>query len=146
MTVQIAGLILPTTWSLGTETETINDLVEHTSVDIPGDALQEKIVHITATEVVVVGTPGSLWAWIELSPYLSTTSTAYFAAIGGGGGTRTPLSPVIEAPTGVTLTVHTFIIPWTIHSSYARLVIQMPVAATPTTAYWVVQALIGGKS
>ncbi len=148
--IQVPSIILPAVPILtGTELETVNDLLEHTSLEIDTGGslayLQEKVIFVVATEIVVAGVPGPLWAWVELSPYLSTTSTAYWAAIGGGGGALAPLAPLIDAPTGVTLTVHTFILPWTIHSPYARLVIQTPVAATPATAFWTCQAMIAGK-
>lgn len=131
-------------WQLGTETETINDTAEHPSVDVLCESLQEKIVYITAAEVVVAGVPGPLWCWIELSPYDSDTSTAFWAAIGGGGGAIAPTSPHIEIATGVNGTIHGIILPWTIHSPYARLVIQTP--ASVATAVWAVQAIFGGKS
>lgn len=144
--IQKPSIILPTVWSVGTETETINDLVEHTSIDFPAETLQEKLVQILATEVVIVGTPGPLWYWVELSPVDSDTSTAYWSAIGGGGGALTPLTPEIEVATGVHLTVHTLHYAFTQHSAYARVVVQVPVAATPTTAYWAVQVLVSAKT
>ncbi len=148
--IQVPSIILPAVPILtGAELETVNDLLEHTSleIDIGGSLayLQEKTIFVVATEIVVVGVPGPLWAWVELSPYLSTTSTAYWAAIGGGGGALAPLTPHIEAPTGVNLTVHTFILPWTVHSPYARFVVQTPVSATPATSFWTVQAILAGK-
>ena len=51
--LQIGSIILPRVWSVGTETEDIDDLVEHTSVEFPVEYLQEKTVHITATEVAL---------------------------------------------------------------------------------------------
>lgn len=143
--VQEYSIILPTVWELGTETELVADLLEHTSREVPVDSLQEKVVTIVATEVVVVGVPGALQCWIEVSPVPSTTSAAYWAAIGGGGGAMPPLAPVVEAAVGVNGRVHTIVIPWTQHSAFARLVIQTPVAATPATAFWAVQALLSGK-
>lgn len=142
-TVQVPSIILPTGWTLGTETETIDDTDEHVSIDIPSAYLQFKTVHITAVEVVVAGTPGPLWCWIEVSPYDTGTSEAYWAAIGGGGGALTPTSPTIEVATGVTGTVHSIFLPWTAHSAYARLVIQTP--SSVATAAWAVQAIISGK-
>lgn len=136
-------IIIPTGWVLGTETETIDDTDEHTSVDILCESLHEKIVYITAAEVVVAGTPGPLWCWIELSPYLTATSEAYWAAIGGGGGEIAPLAPHIEVATGTNGRIHGFTLPWTVHSPYARLVIQTP--ASVATAVWAVQCLFGGK-
>lgn len=210
--VQIPSIVLPQVWSLGTETETIDDLVEHTSIDIPVEYLQEKIIHVTATEVagitgtivgvftvgepvvgvpsgatgvvigvgatwiqvtVIAGTfavgdtitgtiagatinggltftvPGPLWCWIELSPVASTVSTAYWAAIGGGGGALVPIAPHIEVSglAGVPGTlIHGFTLPWSVHSVWARIVIQTPVAASVPVAYWGVQVLISAKS
>lgn len=224
-TIQVPSIILPQVWTLGIETEVINDLVTHPSIDIPVEFLQEKIIHVFATEVaglratgvivggpfaageVVVGAPsgaagillaqganwveivyivgtfaatdtivgatsgaaingaliitaaalaipGNLWLWVELSPVASTTSTSYWSAIGGGGGPLdpatglpyiAPVAPAIEVATGVNGTVHTLILPWAIHSPYARLVVQTPVAAALPAAFWVVQALISAK-
>lgn len=144
--IQKPSIVLPTVWSVGTETEDINDLLEHTSIDIACENLQEKLIEIVATEVVVAGTPGPLWYWVELSPYDSDTSTAYWSAIGGGGGALAPVAPEIEVATGVTLTVHTMHYAFTQHSAYARVVVQVPVAAAPATAYWAVQVLISAKT
>lgn len=145
MTVQFPSIILPTVIALGTEVEVVNDVAEHTSLEMTTSHLQDMEIHIVATEIVVVGVPGNLWCWVELSPSLSTTSAAYWAAIGGGGGTQTPLAPYVEVATGVTLTVHTIILPWSIHSPYARLVVQTPVAAFAATAMWWVQATVSAK-
>ncbi|TET14044.1 MAG: hypothetical protein E3J81_07425 [Dehalococcoidia bacterium] len=150
-TLQVPSIILPTIGVLGTEVETVNDLVEHTSIEFPVEYLQEKMVHIIATEVVVVpGVPGNLNCWIELSPLPSVNSLmwpaplpvnpAAWAAIGGGGGALAPVAPVVEVGTGVNAVVHTILIPWEIHSAWARLVVQTPVSATPLTAYWILQA------
>ena len=143
---QIPSLILPRIWEVGTELEPIADLLEHTSIEMsPLEALQEKVIHVMAVEVVAAGIPGNLWVWVETSPYPTTTSAAYWSAIGGGGGALAPLNPVIIVPTGVLGTVHTVIIPWTLHSPYARLVAQTPVAATPATDFWRLQAIVSGK-
>ena len=153
---QSPWIILPTNVVLGTETETIADLVEHTSIEFPVDSLQEKMIHIVATEMVVFGVPGALQCWVELSPAPSTNNlmwpaplpatAAYWAAIGGGGGAMAPVAPLVEAATGVMGTVHSILIPWDIHSAWARLVIQTPVSATPATAFWIVQATFCGAS
>lgn len=151
--IQIPSIVLPQVWSLGTETETVADLLEHTSVDIAVSAsgqsvteyLQEKLIQIVAIEVVVAGVPGNLLCWIELSPVPSTISAAFWAAIGGGGGALPPLFPTVEVATGVDGTVHTILIPWVAHSTYSRLVVQTPVAAALPTAFWVVQAQFSGK-
>ncbi len=158
--IQAPGIILPNVSAyeeiVGTETETINDLVTHTSYEFPTRFLQELEVHIAATEVVLAGALGNLWLWIELSPIPSANSdywpsplltSAYgWAAIGGGGGVLTPTSPIIVVATGAAIPIHTCLIPWSIHSPWARLVVQMPVSATPTTAYWTVQAVVSGKT
>ena len=73
-------------------------------------------------------------------------STAYWAAIGGGGGGLVPLMPYIEVATGVTGTGHGITLPWTNHSPYARVVIQTPVSADIATAIWVVQVLVSAKN
>ena len=158
--VQVPSIILPTVWAVGTETETIDDLVEHTSIEFPVEFLQEKQIHIVATEVALGAVvPGPLWMWVELSPYPSAvsnywptglpTSTAYWAAIGGGGGAQVPTVPYIEVSVlaGVPGTsVHPILLPWATHSMWARLVMQMPVNATPLVGYWVIQAMISAKT
>lgn len=153
--IQVPGIILPVLAPLGTEAETVNDLVEHTSIEFPVMHLQEKQIHIIATEVIAFGVPGGLTCWVELSPVPSANSLywpaplpalgTYWAAIGGGGGALPPVAPLVEVPTGVTLTVHSMLIPWEDHSAWARLVIQTPVSATPLTAFWFVQAIFSGK-
>lgn len=210
-TIQVPSIVLPQVWADGTETELIDDLVTHPSIDIPIEYLQEKQIHVVATEVaraigVIVGVfivgepvvgapsgatgivtaqganwieifniagvfaagdtiagtvsgaiingglvfavPGNLECWIELSPVASTISTAYWAAIGGGGGALAPVAPLIEVSGlggSVGTSIHTILLPWAIHSSYARLVVQTPVAADLPNAYWAVQALISAK-
>ena len=154
--IQAPSIILPVVAPLGIETETVADLVEHTSVEFPVEYLQEKEIHIIATEVVVFGVPGALLCWIELSPIPTVNNLmwpaplpaagTYWAAIGGGGGAMAPIAPLVEVATGVTGTVHSILIPWAIHSAWARLVIQTPVSATPATAFWIVQAIFSGAS
>lgn len=145
--VQIpSGPLLPRAWTLGTETELITDLVEHTSTEYAVPYLQEKIIHILATEVVTAGVPGNLWCWVEISPYPTTVSGAYWAAIGGGGGALAPLAPVIEVAAGVNLRAHTLIIPFNIHAPWVRIVVQTPVAAALPGAFWAVQVHLSGKS
>ena len=163
--VQIPWIVLPdvstqVTW-LGTETETIDDLVEHTSTEFPVEFLQEKEIHIYALELslAMAAIPGNLWCWIELSPVPSAnsnyypwpnpTSALYWAAIGGGGGAIVPTAPHIEVSglAGLPGTLaHTIILPWTIHSPWARLVMQTPVAASLPNAFWVVQAMFSSKT
>lgn len=154
--IQIPSIILPVLAPLLTETETVADLLEHTSLEFPVEFLQEKEIHLVATEVVAAGVPGNLQCWVELSPYPSVNNlmqpaplpatVAYWAAIGGGGGAIVPTAPLIEVATGVNATVHSIMIPWAIHSAWARLVIQTPAAATPATAFWIVQAIFSGAS
>ena len=154
--IQIPAWILPQLVVLGTETETVADLLEHTSNEFPVEFLQEKMIHIVATEVVVVGVPGNLQCWVELSPFPTVNNlmhpaplpatAAYWAAIGGGGGAIAPVAPLVEVATGVTATVHSILIPFQIHSAWARLVLQTPVSATPNTAFWICQAVFSGKS
>jgi hypothetical protein len=139
-------LVLPTVWVLGTETELVNDLVVHTSVDIYVEPLLNKTLHILASEVVIAGVPGNLWIWVELSPYPSTLSTAYWSAIGGGGGALPPLAPQIVGGTGVNGTVQTVNMAWVMHSPYARVVVQTPVAAALPAAFWAVQVLFSGQA
>jgi len=154
--LQAQSIILPVVAPLGTETETVADLLEHISVEFPVQYIQEKEIHIVATEVVVAGVPGNLQCWVELSPFPSVNNLmwpapfpatgVYWAAIGGGGGALAPIAPLVEVATGVTATVHSILIPWAIHSAWARLIVQTPVAATPATAFWIVQAIFSGAS
>ncbi len=148
--IQIPSIILPNVPIItGAETETVNNLVTHVSLELDlstGFAyLRDKTIHIVATEIVVAGVPGALQAWVEVSPYPTSVSAAYWAAIGGGGGALAPIAPTIEAATGVNLTVHTLMLAWQIHSPYARLVVQTPVSATPLTSFWLCQAMLSGK-
>jgi len=153
--IQVPSIVLPQVWQFGTETETVADLVTHTSIDIPVESLQEKVVHVMAVEVVAMGVPGNLLCWIETSPVPSTTSTAYYSAIGGGGGSLDPVTglpyipptvPLVEAALGVNGTVHSISLPWEIHSAYCRLVVQTPVAPFAATAFWILQAVVSAKS
>jgi len=143
MTIQFPTIILPTVWNLGTETEVVLDILEHTSIEVPVEFLQEKLIQVVAREAVVLGVPGNLWMWVELSPVQSTTSAAYWSAIGGGGGVLPPAAPVVIVGTGVTGTIHPVLLPWTMHGNFARLVVQTPVLVA--TAGWAIQALISGK-
>lgn len=136
---QTPSIILPQVWTLGTEQEIIADIATHISIDIPTEFLEEKQIHIIATEAV--GVAGNLWCWVELSPVSSATSVAFFAAIGGGGGALAPVAPLIEAGVGAG-TVHTILLPWLIHSPVARLVVQTPVMGA---GIWAVQALVSAK-
>lgn len=156
------GPILPVLNARGlpaefTDTETIADLVEHTSVEIPVDALIDKTVEIMAVEVVGAGVPGTLNCWIETSPfptanntmwpapYPTATALPYWGAIGGGGGAFPPVAPILEVGTGVHGATHAIKLNWNVHSRWARLVIQTPVAAALPNAFWVVQAIFTGR-
>ena len=158
---QRPSLILPVSYGNDTggtlaSTETINDAVEHTSLEIFIENLSHVMVHILATEVIPVGgNPGNLHAWVELSPWPTSnttvdlwpsplpTSSSYWAAIGGGGGAVAPVSPDIIVATGVSLTVQNVLIPFTCHSMWCRVVLQTPVAHA--TSYWLTQVLLSGK-
>ena len=145
-TIQKFSLILPQ-WQLhfaGTETEAIDDLVIHYSQDIPTAFLGQKRATILATEVVAAGIPGTINFWVELSPVPSTVSTAYFAAIGGGGGALAPVAPLTFPGIGVHLTPHTEFIAWTVWSEYARVCVQTPIAAGLPNAQWAVQVIFEG--
>lgn len=155
-TIQAPGIILPLVAPTGTETEIIANLLEHTSLEFPVEELEQKTIQIIATEVIVAGIPGNLWCWVELSPFPSVNNNVwpaplpatalYWGAIGGGGGALPPVAPLIEVAVGVNGTVHPIVIPWLIHSGWARLVIQTPVAPALPTAFWVVQAVVTGKN
>ena len=166
--LQIPSIILPDVSAqdtiLGTETETIDDLVEHTSLEFPVEFLQNKTIHITATEVALAAVvAGNLLCWIELSPYPSAnsvgvntywrwplpTSVAYWGAIGGGGAALPPVAPLVEASGlggAAGVLIHGIMLPWAIHSAWARLVVQTPVAAALPNAYWVIQARVSAKT
>ncbi len=137
ITVQVPSIILPQVWTIGTETENLNDLVVHRSIEFPTRYLQEKTVQVYAVEIIVFGAAGNLQLWVEVSPYLTTTSALYWTRVGG-------ITTLV--PTNVNLTAHTTPLLWTAHSEYARLAAQMPVAAAPATAFWTVQAIIEAKS
>lgn len=153
--IQAPSLILPQYYVAGTEHEDILDLVCHISREFYIADIQEKKVSIVAIENVAVAAPGNLWWWIELSPVLSTTSVAYWVAIGGGGNVNpatllpyiAPMAPNIIVGTGVLGTPHTDMIAWTMHSAYARVVVQCPVnAGLANPDYWQVQVIVSGKT
>lgn len=144
MPMQTPVLVLPQIWWAGTEVELINNALEHTSIEVDTRFYEEKIFYVLATEVVVAGVPGPLNCWVEISPYLSTVSAAYWAASGGGGGALPPTAPAVEAGLGVNGTVHTLVLPWNNYANYARVVVQTPVAAA--AAFWAVQVLVAGGS
>jgi hypothetical protein len=143
MIIQVPSIILPTVSPLGTETQQISGATKYYSLEFSTRNLQEKCIQIFAEEVDAVGAPGALWAWVELSPYPTTTTGLYWAAIGGGGGLVAPVLPTTITGTGTSLTIQGAILAWTVHSEYARLVVQTP--AFSATAVWLVQAMISGK-
>lgn len=141
--------------------EVVDDIAEHTSVEFVTEYVQDKIIYIMAIEmpaVGMVGVPGNLNCWVEISPTPSVNTVYYalplvasnlwWSAIGGGGGALPPVAPAIEGALGVSLTIHTFSLPWVLHSNYVRLVVQTPVAPAPgaLTAYWIVSAIYAGKT
>lgn len=144
--IQAHSLILPTFHPLGTEHEDIADLLTHVSSEFYCADIHEKKGQIVAIENVAAGVPGNLWWWVELSPVPSTISAAYWAAIGGGGGALAPVAPNILVGTGVDATTHTDLLAWTIHSEYARIIVQTPVAAALPNAFWQVQLIFSGKA
>ncbi len=144
--IQIPSLILPAAWTLGTEHEDIDDLLEHASQEFYIADIDEKQVNIVAIENVVAGIPGNLWCWVELSPVPTLVSAAYWAAIAGGGGPVAPVAPFIIVGTGVLGAFQTLMLPWAIHSAFARVVVQTPVAPGLPGAFWQVQVAISGKT
>lgn len=159
MIIFTPDLILPATYGAGTatmeDTETVLDSVTHVSTEYQTVLATEKVVTVMAIEVVNVAAPGDLWCWIELSPLPSAnrndwvspnpTSSLMWGAIGGGGGALTPSNPTIITATGVNNTVHNIILPWTVHSQFARLVVQQPTIAGATDG-WAVQGWFSGRS
>jgi hypothetical protein len=143
--LQVPALIMPTSYVTGNEVDVINNLIEHTSLEVVVKNVWNKTIHITAEEIVAGGVPGNLWIWIELSPVASTTSASHWSAVGGGGGQNPATAPTILIATGVDHRITTAILPWNIHSVYARVVVQTPVSALPATNYWNVQAYICGQ-
>lgn len=144
--IQAHSLVLPQFYTLDTDTEAIDDLVVHVSREFYIADIHEKKAHIVVVENVVAGVPGNLWFWIELSPVPSTVSAAYWAAIGGGGGAVIPVAPMILIGTGVDGASQTAFAAWVVHSEYARVIIQTPVAAALPGAFWQVQVIISGKT
>ncbi len=151
--LQVPSIILPEVWVIGSEQEAVNDVLAHTSIEFDVSYLHDKTIQIWATEILPFGgVPGPLWAWVELSPVSSTFNPAYWAAIGGGGGIQVggvpvivPLVPVVEAAAPVHLRVHGIILPFGIHSGFARLVVWVPVAMAPAAAFWSIQAVFSAK-
>lgn len=138
-------LILPQYWDNGLETEDLNDILEHTSVEIFVPEVHEKTVNILAIENITAGAMANLSVWIELSPVPSPVSTVYWAAIGGGGGALAPTAPLIIAAAGVNGTVHTEFLAFNTHTEWMRVVVQSALPA-PLTAFWQVQIIMSGKT
>ena len=144
--IQAPSLILPTFWILGTEIEDIDDLLEHTSREFYCADIHEKEVQIVAIENIAAGVPGNLLCWVELSPVPTVTSAAYWAAIGGGGGALAPIAPLVEVAVPLDAQAHGIILNWVVHSAYARVVVQTPVAAALPNAFWQIQVIFNGKT
>lgn len=135
--MQPQSIILPLYHPLGVELETVADLVTHISVEFPVALLQEKQIQIVAVEsVAFAAVPGNLLIRVELSPVPSTVSANYWAAIAGG---------VIIVGTGVNLARHTDMLAWLMHSEWARIVVQTPIAAGLPNGFWGVQLIFQGK-
>ncbi len=115
---QRANIILPTA---GTGTETIADTSEHASTEFEAWQLQEKQVNILG---VLAGAAGHLLAWVEVS---STGVAGTWVRVG---------TPSVLAATG------SLLLAWTMHSEYARVVLQAPVW---TAGSWVVAVYFEGK-
>lgn len=148
--IQVPSLVLPYPYTNTSSMEIVADTVPHNSVDIPVEPLGEKTAIIWATEVVALGVPGPLWCWVELSPFPSSVTTAFFAAIGGGGGpsypgvpAMVPVTPTIEVATGTNDVVHTIMLRWLNHSPWARIRVGTP--GMVATATWAVQVWVMGK-
>ncbi len=117
--IQIPDMILPQVHPLYTEVETIADALEHVSLPLETVAhLDKKAVYIYAT---MVAAPGNLHLWIETAPY---DFAATYVLLG---------VPTIIGATGDVILI------WRAHSSFARLVCQVPVfgaGAWVLQAYW----------
>lgn len=139
--IQVPVIILPTVAPLGTETELIDDALNHVSLEpIAEDGgsivqhLYEKTAFVFAQEIVVAGIPGNLQIWIEESPYPSIITPSFWGTLG---------VPVIIVGTGVNGTIHTVPIHWNGYSPYIRAVAQTPIPAV--AAAWAVQIILAGQ-
>lgn len=139
--IQVPSIILPAWAPLGTEVELINDAVEHVSLEpvaVDGSSivnhLREKTVFVYAQEIVGFGMPANLLVWVEISPYPTPITGAFWAPLG---------LPVTIVGTGVNLAVQNVAIPWNAYSPYIRVHAQtvVPVA----TAVWAVQVIFAGQ-
>lgn len=138
---QIPVVILPTSAPNGTETELIDDAVEHVSLElvaIDGTSivrnLVDKTAFVFAQELVVAGAPGNLQVWVEVSPYPSIISASYWAVLG---------VPVTIVGTGVNNTIHTVAIPFAAYAPYIRVVAQTAIPSL--TAAWACQIMFAGQ-
>lgn len=144
-TILYPAIVLPTTASLtagrsGLEVENVNDAVAHYSDPVVVQDLQEKKFQVYAIEWITVASPGNINIWVEIAPY------DYFQMLLGTTtpGTWTLLGAVaVIVATGVTLTAHSIILPWTTHSFYARVGVQAAGASAPD--FWICSASIEGK-
>ena len=121
--VQFPTIVLPQVAPLGTEVETIANAVVRTSLSFPVDSLQEKTVYVYATNPLGMAAP--LQIWVELAP--ANVAAAYVALA----------APTILVVTG------TAIIPWTTHSSFARVQAQCPAWVAGS---WILQVVFEAKT
>ena len=115
---QIPTIVIPQS---GTGTETIADALQHYSQALPVGALQEKQANVIAT---MVAAPGPLNCWVEIS---STGLAGSWVPLG--------IASVLVATGGLAL-------PWTAHSSFARIGIQAPLWAAGS---WIVVVTFEAK-
>lgn len=142
-----------------------NNFARYVSPPFPVDALDEKEVTVLLGEVcagAVTQFPGTLHVWVETCYFADTTAVvngiqtagpptwSYFTAIGGGGGPpfRVPLVPVVVVPELIAdgQNLHTIVIPWNMHSKWARLCVQLVAAGAGNGGYWTVLGLFSGRS
>lgn len=135
------------------------DITRHYSKEFYCEDLVNKYVKVTARPQL--GPLAPLWVWIEISPFPSQNSNIWpqplptwaydWSAIGGGGGVSAgtvtefePLNPNII--TQISPGDHTISIEWTIHSSWARVVCQVPSwAGFVPASSWDITAYFSGK-
>lgn len=136
-----------------TEAILATDAAEHTSEEVFIPHYGRKTIHVLATEVVPVAGGQPLNIWVELSiyptansnewPAPSPISALYWAAIGGGGGPLAPIAPLIIPALGINLQQHTLVFDFEMHSPFARVIAQTPVAHA--TSSWLVQVFMTAK-
>ncbi len=152
--IQYQSLVLPFPYATIAAAETVADAVTHVGLEFRARYLQEKTINIMAMEIVAAVAPGPLTVWIELSPYPTLNNLeapapnvatgVYWAAIGGGGGALAPTAPLTIVGTGVNATIHTELMAWTMHSEWARVIVQTPIPVAGES--WAVQVYLTGKS